>query len=441
MCSVPVDETTAMPLPIRKSVRQMRWFEHSFRAQMAATSTQIGVDFHLSDRLLADTFLSWHRVLDSHKPASRMVRRSYVGFAAGTMFHELLRKNPVSVHQKTGLADPRTPALLHPEEYLYATYCHTIRQAILGQDFWLDTRKPHRLNDINLWQEFTKTITANRTAAIGFLAKLANEPQPAQLPMTSHPAGGFGNRLWKLAERHAQPDLPDHGAPTEFGLRLVSDNVPLRLPASTRLILITFEGVAAQTDQIDTEELCILLNEYNAKLTPEQTRERFFGHPISAAMTYVGERTGQLCPSGFVTKLDQRIIARDRWDLDLMPGLQTLLQRLFDGGVDVGIVSHGRRRRIEAAQNLPALSELKSVGPIHMLTPENRLATIAKTYGHSPRNTLLIDASSTGIAMAHSAFMPAFGFAPKARIDDKNILRFAGAQAVLSDLDSLICAD
>ena len=90
---------------------------------------------------------------------------------------------------------------------------------------------------------------------------------------------------------------------------------------------------------------------------------------------------------------------------------------------------------------MPALSELKSVGPIHMLTPKNRLATIANTYGHSPRNTLLIDASSTGIAMAHSAFMPAFGFAPKAQIDDRNVLRFTGAQAVLSDLDSLICAD
>ena len=329
MCSAPVDETTGIPLPTRKSVRHMRWFEHSFWARMAATSAQIGVYFHISDRLLADTFLSWHRVFDRQKPASRMVRRSYVSFVAGTMLHELLRKKPVSVHQKTGLADPRTPALLHPERYLYATYCHTIRQTILGQDFWLDTRKPHRLNDTDLWQEFTKIITADRTAAIGVLEKIANEPQPAQLPMTSDPAGGFSNRLWKLAERHAQPDLPDHGAPTEFGLRLVSDNVPLRLPASTRLILITFEGVAAQTDQIDTEELCTLLNEYNAKLTPEQTRERFLEQPISAAMTYVGERTGQLCPSGFVTNLDQRIIARDRRDLDLMPGLQTLLQRLL----------------------------------------------------------------------------------------------------------------
>ena len=92
MCSAPVDETTGIPLPTRKSVRHMRWFEHSFWARMAATSAQIGVYFHISDRLLADTFLSWHRVFDSQKPASRMVRRSYVSFVAGTMLHELLRK-------------------------------------------------------------------------------------------------------------------------------------------------------------------------------------------------------------------------------------------------------------------------------------------------------------------------------------------------------------
>ena len=434
MCSAAVDETTGMPLPTRKSVRQMRWFERSFRARMAAVSEQTGIEYALSDRLLADTFLSWHRAFDSQKPASRMVRRSYVGFAAGMMFHELLRKKPVTATQQ-----PRTqsPARQHPEAYLYANYCHTIRQAILGQDFWLDTRKSDRLDDPDLWQGYSDDIAKDRTAAIHFLELIANEALPAQLPMSSDPAGGFGNRLWKLAERHNQPEQTSG----DFGLRLVADNAPLPLPAATRLVLFAFEGVVVQSAQIATEELCHLLNEYNAKLTPEQTRERFFGQPISAAMTYVAERTGQLCPGGFATKLDQRLIARDARDLNLTQGLPALFQRLSDGGIDVGIISHGRPKRVEAALKLPALAALKSIGPVHFLTPENRLTTVAHTYGHGPRNALLVDASSTGIGMAQSAFMPAFGFAPKARIGDRNALRFAGAQLVLSDLDSLVCAD
>lgn len=438
MCPAAVDETTGMPLPTRKSVRQMRWFARSFRARMAATSAQIGVTYTLSDRLLAETFLAWHRAFDSQKPASRMVRRSYVGFAAGMMFHELLRKKPVTITETVTAQNPaQTAPQQHPEEYLYASYCHTIRQAILGQDFWLDPRKSDRLDDPDLWRGFSDDIAKDRTAAIHFLEQIANEPVPAQLPMTSDPAGGFGNRLWKLAERHNQPAQTSG----DFGLRLVSDNAPIPLPAATRLVLIAFEGVAAQTDQIDTEELGNLLNEYNAKLTPEQTRDRFFGQPISAAMTYVAERTGQLCPGGFATKLDQRLIARDARELKLTSGLHALLRRLSDGGIDVGIISHGRPKRVEVAQNLPALAALKSIRPIHFLTPENRLATVANTYGHGPRSTLLLDASSTGIGMAQSAFMPAFGFASKARIGDRNALRFAGAQLVLSDLDSLICAN
>nr|WP_323781314.1 hypothetical protein [Amylibacter sp.] len=438
MCSAAVDETTGMPLPTRKSVRQMRWFERSFRARMAAMAAQIGVDYNLSDRLLADTFLSWHRAFDSQKPASRMVRRSYVGFAAGMMFHELLRKKPVTVNALPKQVNPNAPAFQHPEEYLYASYCHTIRQAILGQDFWLDTRKPDRLDDPELWRDFSEEIAMDRSAAIRFLEQIANEPSPLQLPMTDDPAGGFGNRLWKLAERHTQPDLPAQSS-ENFGLRLVSDADQVELPPATRLVLIAFEGVAAHTSRIDAAELCSLLNEYNAKLTPDQTHDRFFGQPISAAMTYVAERTGQLCPGGFATKLDQRLIARDAEELEVMPGLQDLLQRLLSGGIDVGIISYGRPQRVKAAQQLPSLAALKPFGPIHFLTPENRLTTVANTYGHGPRNTLLIDASSTGIGMAQNGFMPAFGFAPKARIGDRNALRFAGAQMVLSDLNALIC--
>lgn len=441
MCSATVEITTGMPLPTRKSILKIRWFETSFRAQMAATSAQTGLQYELSDLRLVDAFLSWHQAFDTQKPASRMVRRSHVGFAAGMMFHELLRKRPVLVFRRPAKDDPKNPALIWPEEYLYASYCNAIRQVILDQDFWLGTQKKDWLDDPTIWQKFSDNIARDRDAAIAFLERIAHGPKPSPPPLTANSDSGLGNRLWKLTDGPSKTVLPNHASSLSAGtgLRLITDNSPLCLPTSTRLVLIAFEGVAAQTEGIDAEELCALLDEYNVKLTPDQTHDRFFGQPVSAVVTYVGQQTGQICPSSFVTKLDQRLIERDRLDLELRPGIRALLQCLKEAGIEFGIVSHSRRSRIEAAQKLPALAALQSFGMVHMLNPKNQLATVSNNYSYAPCNTILIDANSTGISMAQNAFITAFGFSPKGQISHRNALRLAGAQVVLSNLKSLVC--
>lgn len=440
-----IDKLTETSLPTRKSVRQLRWFETSFRAQMGAISAQTGQHYELSDQRLIDTFLSWHRAFDSQKPASRMVRRAYVSFAAGMMFFELLQKRPVSVRTRPAPVDVNTPALMHPEAYLYASYCHVIRQAILGEDFWLDTNAPDRMDEFAVWQTFSEETAQDRTAAIAFLDLFANENRTWAIPKMTHSQGGFGKRLWDLAARQSDAEVPT-GTDISKGttLRAVSYNARLgqiQLPVSTELVLIAFEGVAAQTDLIDSEELSSLLNEYGVPLTPQETRDRFSGQPLSSALTFIAESTGKLCPGDFLEKLDQRLVDRDKADLALTPGFGPFLQRLKAVNLDVALVSHGRHRRVDAAQNLPALSALKSAGPIHFLDLENRvgngLRSTIRALGHAPENAILIDASSTGVGMAKHLSMPVFGFVGKTRKADRNMLICAGAQAVLIDFEEL----
>lgn len=445
MNSAAIDKLTETSLPTRKSVRQLRWFETSFRAQMAAVSAQTGQHYDLSDQRLIDTFLSWHHAFDSQKPASRMVRRAYVSFAAGMMFYELLHKRPVSVRTGSAPAEAKTPALMHPEAYLYASYCHVIRQAILGEDFWLDTNAPDRMDEIAIWQTFSKETTQDRAAAIAFLDLFINGSRTWAIPKMTHSQGGFGNRLWDLAARQSDADVPTRvDIPKGAALRNISDNARLgqmQLPSATKLVLIAFEGVAAQTDLIDSEELSTLLNDYGVPLTPQETRDRFSGQPLSSALTYIAERTGKLCPKDFLEKLDQRLVDRDTVDLVLTPGFELFLGRLKAANLDVAIVSHGRNRRVDAAQNLPALSALKSAGPIHYLDPANRvgngLRSTIRARGHAPETAILIDASSTGVGMAKNLSMPVFGFVDKTRIADRNMLICAGAQAVLVDFEEL----
>ncbi|WP_126623162.1 HAD family phosphatase [Oceaniglobus ichthyenteri] len=444
MCSAVVDKATGTPLPTRKSIRQLRWFQASFRARMAAISAQTGVQYHLSDRQMIDTFLAWHRAFDSQKPASRMVRRDYVGFAAGMMFHELLRKRPVSVRRGSVARDDTIPALTHPEVYLYASYCHVIRQAILGQDFWLDPHMPDRLDDPEIWNEYSDGLAQDRAAAIEFLTLFTNETRAIKFPKMVKSEGGFGKRLWTLAQQQANADTGPVAKASTPRLRLVSDRTPrplIRLSASCRLVLIAFEGVAVKTDVIDSEELSILLREHNVQMTPEETRERFFGQPVSAAMTVVAERTGQLCPGGFLAQLDQRLIKRDQRDLAPMPGIDAFIQRIRETGRDIAMVSHGRARRVGAAQSLPALAMLRAIGPVHMLDPEggpeNGLRQVANALGHAPQNAVLIDASAVGIGMARQLMMPAYGLVRQDRVTERYALNCAGARSVIGDLDIL----
>lgn len=439
MNSAAIEKLTESPLPTRKSVRQLRWFETSFRAQMDAISAQTGQHYDLSEQRLVETFLSWHRAFDCQKPASRMVRRAYVSFAAGMMFYELLQKRPVSV--RTQPASANTPAQLQPEVYLYASYCHVIRQAILGQEFWLNPRAPDRLDDSAIWQTFSWEFAQDRIAAIAFLNLFTNESQAWAIPKMTHSESGFGKRLWDLAGRQTDADfLKSADMSKRHALWAISDSAGsgrIPLPTSTSLVLIAFEGVAVQTEIIDSEELSALLNEYGVPLTPQETRNRFYGQPLSSALTYIAEHAEEPCSDELMETLDQRLIKRDRADLALTPGFVAFLDRLNAAELPIALVSHGRHRRVDAAQNLPALSALKSIGTPHLFDSEKGLQSVVQSLGHAPNNTILIDASSKGVGIAKRLSMPTFGFVGQTRITDRTMLICAGAQAIITDLNDI----
>lgn len=436
-----IEKLMETSLPTRKSVRQLRWFETSFRAQMDAISAQTGQHYALSEQRLVETFLSWHRAFDTQKPASRMVRRAYVSFAAGMMFSELLQKRPVTVLKGPVSPDGKTPAHTQPEVYLYASYCHVIRQAILGQDFWLNPSTPDRLDDLAIWQTFSWNIAQDKTAAVAFLDLFANESQTWAIPKMTHSEGGFGKRLWDLAARQSDADAPTGSDISKRpALRAISNSAELGkvpIPLSTSLVLVAFEGVAVQSETIDSEELSALLQEYGVPLTPQETQNHFFCQPHLSVLAYIAEHTKKPCSDAVLEQLDERLIQRDQVDLALTPGIAAFLDRLKKAGLQTALVSHGRARRVAAAQNLPALSALKSTGGIHLLDGENGLQSVAQALGHAPENTLLIDASSIGVAMAKHLSMPTYGFVGQKRITDRATLVCAGAQAIVTDLNDL----
>ena len=168
--------------PVRKSVRRLRWFRHSFREQVRQIALGTGVEFAVDDRALAATFLEWLRAFEAQKPASVEAKRAYVGFAAGLMLRALVRHKPLRAVKKPQNADETNPAYYWPEGYAYVAYCLNIRAAVLEQDFRDDTKTAPELSEIRNWWSFKENVAENPSLTLAFLDLFAGEEPRWTMP-------------------------------------------------------------------------------------------------------------------------------------------------------------------------------------------------------------------------------------------------------------------
>ena len=159
---------------LRHRVRRLRWFRETFRQQ----ADEIGRRFHfryvIDERVLVTAFFRWAAAFERERVYSGRNRRDFAIFAAGLMLRELCRANPASKvgqGQFDNLIPPEPMAKIcefWPEGYLYATYCLSLVQAILAQDFDVRIDDNPQLKDVRLWESFRENFKQDPETAIGF---------------------------------------------------------------------------------------------------------------------------------------------------------------------------------------------------------------------------------------------------------------------------------
>jgi hypothetical protein len=177
---------TPLPLddaqPVRKSVRRLRWFVQTFRAQMDQMQTDTGLEFALDAGKLSAAFLDWLRAFEAQRPGDPADRRRYTGFAAGLMLRTLLEHAPATVQNPEQAQKADIPEHFWPEGYLYVSYCLTVRSAVLEQDFHETQPAVPELHDLRTWWSFRENATEDASAAISFLDLFAGETPDWSMP-------------------------------------------------------------------------------------------------------------------------------------------------------------------------------------------------------------------------------------------------------------------
>ncbi|GAB5375884.1 MAG: hypothetical protein AcusKO_23460 [Acuticoccus sp.] len=194
-------------LPVRKSVRRLRWFIAAFEHQVEAIAAETGNTFEIDRKALPATFVEWLRAFEAQKPANATDRLPYVGFAAGLMLRTLVRHKPLRATAMPTGCDLSNPAYYWPEGYVYVAFCLNVRAMVLEQDFHETQALVPALSEARTWWSFRENVADDTNLAIAFLDLFAGEEPNWAMPDKFQPGKVklIANRFYRQIEKGAPP--------------------------------------------------------------------------------------------------------------------------------------------------------------------------------------------------------------------------------------------
>ena len=163
---------------VRHQVRHLGWFRASFLNCARLVKADWGIGYNVDEAALANAFLDWAIAFTKQRQFARQSRTDFATFAAGLLLKELIR-NRVAVASETGRltvpkdANGRVAEIIRfwPEGFLYTSYCLSVLNAVMVQDFDQVLDVKPEAEDIRTWWSFRENTTEDAALAIGFLDK------------------------------------------------------------------------------------------------------------------------------------------------------------------------------------------------------------------------------------------------------------------------------
>ncbi len=177
---LPILKELSRETDVRHRVRELRFFETSFRRNLALTLGENGIVSRTDQSKLHAAFLAWVDDFHLHRDVAPADRRDFVCYAAGRMLAELFRHAPLSVSYIPADADPDLAAW--PEGSAYASYCLSVALSVLDQDFDGAPTLSKASTDRRLWQSLRENVKNNPDYAIPFFDLLIGQTPNWQTP-------------------------------------------------------------------------------------------------------------------------------------------------------------------------------------------------------------------------------------------------------------------
>ncbi|WP_411576060.1 HAD family hydrolase [Streptomyces mutabilis] len=205
------------------------------------------------------------------------------------------------------------------------------------------------------------------------------------------------------------------------------------------LVIFDNDGVLVDSEPISNRLLAGYLTELGHPTSYEDSLRDYMGAAMHRVHDLVLERTGRKLPEGFDDVFHRRVFAAFAEDLEAVPGVVGLLEKLAVDGVPYCVASSGSHERIRVGHRKTGLDRWFEDERIFSSQDVGRgkpapdlFLYAAERMGIAPERCVVVEDSPLGVQAAVAAGMDVYGFTAMTPAG-----KLAGATRLFRDMGEL----
>lgn len=183
------------------------------------------------------------------------------------------------------------------------------------------------------------------------------------------------------------------------------------------LVIFDNDGVLVDSETISNRILAEYLTEVGCPTTYEESIRDYMGSAMHRVHDLVEERMGRRLPADFDERFHRKVFDAFRRDLQPVPGVDAVLEKLEANGVPYCVASSGSHERIRVGLGKTRLYERFGEERIFSSEDVGRgkpapdlFLHAARVMGVAPERCAVVEDSPLGVEAAVAAGMDVYGF-------------------------------
>lgn len=206
------------------------------------------------------------------------------------------------------------------------------------------------------------------------------------------------------------------------------------------LVIFDNDGVLVDSEPLSNRLLAGYLTELGHPTAYEDSIRDYMGSALHRVHDLVLERTGQRLPADFDDVFHARVFAAFERELEPVPGVEGVLEKLVADGVSYCVASSGSHARIRVGHRKTGLDRWFDDARIFSAEDVGRgkpapdlFLHAARRMGVAPERCAVVEDSPLGVRAGIAAGVDVFGFTAMTPAE-----RLVGADRLFSDMGELV---
>ncbi|MCX4235923.1 HAD family hydrolase [Streptomyces sp. NPDC020707] len=206
------------------------------------------------------------------------------------------------------------------------------------------------------------------------------------------------------------------------------------------LVIFDNDGVLVDSEPLSNTLLAAYLTELGHPTSYEDSLRDYMGAAMHRVHDLVAERTGERLPEDFDDVFHRRVFAAFERELEPVPGVVEVLEKLAADGIPYCVASSGSHERIRVGHRKTGLDRWFDDGRVFSSQDVGRgkpapdlFLYAAERMGVPPEKCLVVEDSPLGVRAARAAGMDVYGFTAMTPAE-----RLADADRLFADMGELL---